>query len=708
MKRILGTLIATLLLLGGVTVARAAEPPPPTEQAPPLTVEPKDDSFYTAPGSAADLAAAAPGDVLRVRALSLTAFGFPIGVGGWQLLVRSTDSAGQPVAIVTSVILPDVPYAGGGARPLLSYQMAIDALGDQCMPSYTLRAGTQKEAPSLLPALEAGWAVVTTDFEGPRGAYGAGPMAGHGVLDGIRAAANFAPAGLSGAATPVGLMGYSGGGQATTWAAELQPTYAPELDVVGIAGGGVPADLNVVARHLDGRPEAGIGIAAAFGIDREYPSMLDGLLNDHGRQVGDAVSDQCIENFAAAYPLAHFADLTTAPDPLSLPQVTDVLTANSLGKARPTAPFYLYHSAADQLIPVAVADRLAQHYCATSAAPVFYDRNAAGDHIGYALTGGVTAMAFLADRFAGLPAPDNCAVVPVIAGTPTPPAAAPTRTAATVDNPGRAYGANPPPGANNWSCVPSAEHPNPVVLVHGLGATAQANWYQFSPQLAAAGYCVFAITYGQRTDVPPPFNYFGGVIPVEQSAEQLAQFVSAVLEATGAAKVDIVGHSEGSIMPNYYVKFLGGAAFVDRYVGMTPLWNGTNLLEAGTFNDIGRPSGGTDQFNQLVFGPTCQSCPEFIRGSDFLVRMNDGPTGPRVPGVTYTMLMTTNDELVVPYTSGIMDGATNIVVQDQCANDISEHGAMAVDPVVLRDILNALDPAHAQPVTCGTGLTYFP
>jgi pimeloyl-ACP methyl ester carboxylesterase len=278
--------------------------------------------------------------------------------------------------------------------------------------------------------------------------------------------------------------------------------------------------------------------------------------------------------------------------------------------------------------------------------------------------------------------------------------------AAEGDHPGRAYAGTPPPGANDWSCAPSAAHPNPVVLVHGLGATAQANWYWMAPRIEAAGYCVFAIDYGHR-DVPPPFNYNGGVVPMQESAEQLALFVDAVREATGAAKVDIVGHSEGSLMPNYYVKFLGGDAFVERYVGLTPLWDGTNLLEAGTFSELGRPSGATDAFNQAFFGSWCQSCPQFIQGSDFLVEMNAGPTGPRVPGVTYTMVMTAYDELVVPYTSGVMDGATNIVIQDQCANDISEHGAVAADPVVLQDVLNALDPPNARPVTCGTGLTYF-
>jgi triacylglycerol esterase/lipase EstA (alpha/beta hydrolase family) len=255
-----------------------------------------------------------------------------------------------------------------------------------------------------------------------------------------------------------------------------------------------------------------------------------------------------------------------------------------------------------------------------------------------------------------------------------------------------------PPGSNDWSCKPSDEHPNPVVLVHGLGANQSANWQTMSPLLANAGYCVFSLTYGVNPLAPPPLNNVGGLRKMEDSAAELGRFVDRVLDATDAKKVDIVGHSEGSLMPNYYVKFLGGDKHVDHYVGMTPLWDGSTL---GGVSELERAAGvlKLDGLETALFKPVCASCRQFLRGSDFLKKMNSGG-GPRVDGVDYTMIMTKYDEAVIPYTSGIMDGATNIVLQDGCPTDYAEHGAVAADPVTGQHILNALDPEHAKPVTC--------
>jgi triacylglycerol esterase/lipase EstA (alpha/beta hydrolase family) len=253
--------------------------------------------------------------------------------------------------------------------------------------------------------------------------------------------------------------------------------------------------------------------------------------------------------------------------------------------------------------------------------------------------------------------------------------------------------AAPSSGYNEWACQPGSVHPNPVVLVHGLGANGTENWLKIGPLLASQGYCAYSLTYGVDRRYSPVLDSVGGLLPMEQSAGQLSAFVGRVRAATHAAKVDIVGHSEGSLMPDYYVKFLGGAAYVDHYVGITPVWHGTNFLGLGAL---------ATQLPAVASLATsvCQSCTEFLPGSAFLQKLNSG--GAAVPGVTYTTLMTRYDEAVIPYTSGYLDGpnVTNIVVQDQCGLDLAEHIAMAFDPVTAQDILNALDPAHAKPPAC--------
>jgi triacylglycerol lipase len=258
---------------------------------------------------------------------------------------------------------------------------------------------------------------------------------------------------------------------------------------------------------------------------------------------------------------------------------------------------------------------------------------------------------------------------------------------------------SPPPGANDWSCRPSQAHPRPVILVHGLLANQTDNWQTISPLLANQGYCVFSLTYGTRPEASIPGYQPGGLTTMEESAQQLAAFVEKVRATTGGADVDIVGHSEGSLMPDYYVKFLGGAAHVRHYVGITTLWQGTNPAGLATINQLGRAFGLSDAVVGQV-ATYCASCPEFLAGSAFINKLRDG--GIAVPGVRYTSIVTRNDELVVPYTSGIEQAPnmTNLIVQQQCPLDQAEHVSMAADPIVAQDILNALDPSHPGPVPC--------
>jgi hypothetical protein len=364
--------------------------------------EPRDDPFYRPP---AGWESTAPGTVLATRQVTVNGLGLPVPANDWQFLVRSTDAKDAPTTVVGTLMVPKAPYAAG-PRPLVSYQPATDSLGDQCNPSYKLRAGTEAELPLMMQALEQGWAVVVTDYEGPQNAFAAGRMAGHGVLDGIRGAEALPGTGLTGVKTPVGMWGYSGGGLASSWAAELQPRYAPELAVAGVASGGTPADMVAAARRIDGTIASGLVLLASTGLTRAYPEMLS-LLNDKGRAMIREIGDMCVGDAVSRFPFRHLDEFTVSPDPLSQPVAVAVMEANDLGRRTPTAPVFLYHSILDELIPFPTVEALQADWCRGGGHVTLY-ADAASEHVSLAVTGAPLAVGFLAARFAGVAVPDNC------------------------------------------------------------------------------------------------------------------------------------------------------------------------------------------------------------------------------------------------------------------------------------------------------------
>ncbi|MEU2720579.1 esterase/lipase family protein [Streptomyces smyrnaeus] len=274
------------------------------------------------------------------------------------------------------------------------------------------------------------------------------------------------------------------------------------------------------------------------------------------------------------------------------------------------------------------------------------------------------------------------AVVALPAATLTAPAdAASPDTAATSRSAG---------GWNDYSCKPSTAHPRPVVLVHGTFGNSVDNWLGLAPYLVERGYCVFSLDYGQLPGKP----FFHGLGPIEDSAKQLAAYVDKVLAATGTEKVDIVGHSQGGMMPRQYLKFLGGAPKVNALIGIAPSNHGTTLSGLARLADQFPPIG--DVVDEI--GPALLQQKE---GSDFLKKLNAG--GDTVPGVKYTVIATRYDQVVTPYKTQFLDGPNvkNVTLQDLCPLNISEHLAVALaDRMAWHETANALDPAHATPTTC--------
>ena len=253
-----------------------------------------------------------------------------------------------------------------------------------------------------------------------------------------------------------------------------------------------------------------------------------------------------------------------------------------------------------------------------------------------------------------------------------------------------------PPGANDWSCRPSAKHPRPVVLVHGTWENRYNNFAQLSPALERDGYCVFALNYGDTDDnlLSQP-EFIKGNGDIRASAKELAAFVDRVRAATGTAKVDIVGHSQGGMMPRQYLRFEGGAGKVATLVSLGATHHGTTLLGIGTFvRTLGLLG-----FTPPILGAAAE---QQVTGSDFLATLNAG--GDTVPGVSYVVIATRYDEVTTPYQSTFLTagpGATvkNITLQDGCPIDLSDHLSMTYSWRAIGHVRRALDPT-APPAPC--------
>ncbi|WP_433594771.1 lipase family protein [Nocardia sp. CA-145437] len=379
----------------------------PAAYADPIYPAPDPDPFYAQP---ADIADHAPGDVLATRPMPPLLM-FP-GTTVTMVKFRSTGSEGGPIAAVTTVLTPQEHQPGG---PLLSYQHIINGLGAQCAVSRVLYTSDPnlyvKEAVALNVALRRGWSVALPDHLGPNFAYGAAKLGGQITLDGIRAAKRTPELGLG--ESRVAMAGYSGGGMATAWAAALAPHYAPELDIAGAATGGVPMNLEKMVRQLGFQPHPafGLAMAAAIGLEREYPDRLpiSTQMNAAGLSARNAMANGCtneIMAIGAGHSAREFAASTSLIDD---PTVISVLQENSLElyDGVPNTPIFEWHSPTDPLIPVDAIVNTDRRYCAAGV-PVEVNLNSSPEHLSAAVLGLPAALDWVDARLRGEPAPTTC------------------------------------------------------------------------------------------------------------------------------------------------------------------------------------------------------------------------------------------------------------------------------------------------------------
>ncbi|WP_107659238.1 esterase/lipase family protein [Nocardia suismassiliense] len=260
-------------------------------------------------------------------------------------------------------------------------------------------------------------------------------------------------------------------------------------------------------------------------------------------------------------------------------------------------------------------------------------------------------------------------------------------------------GSTPPGGANDWACRPTPAHPRPVVLVHGTWGN-QNDWDVLGPQLKAEGYCVFTLNYGRDTSsVLGALRGMYGTGDIGSSAGELAAFVDRIRAATGAAKVDLVGHSQGAVMSRQYLRFGEGTDTVGRLISLAGTNHGSTMRGVATRLPPGSTAGLSVALPPIAGVAAAQQ----LVGSDFIRNLN--AEGDTVPGIDYTVIASTHDDASAPSEATFLQagpGATvdNVWVQDFCATDTFDHGTLPQSPTVAYIIKKALDPSYVG-TACG-------
>ncbi|GGL62663.1 triacylglycerol lipase [Streptomyces fumigatiscleroticus] len=399
-------------------------------------------AFYTPP---AELPAA-DGALIRHEPMSLGLSlpgldGRPLPGTATRLMYKSTDSNGQPVAVTGAYIEPSAAWKGGGPRPLVVLGSGTMGQGDQCAPSFALEhpltltgetVSVGYEDLAIYRLLATGAAVVVTDYVGlgttdRLHTYVDRVDEGHAMLDAARAAHSVPGTSLT-SASRVGLYGYSQGGGASASAAELQPGYAPDVNLAGTYSGAPPADLTAVMKGIDGSALAGALGWSINGFAQSDPDLRDVVeanVNDAGRAALKDTSTMCIGDAIFGYAFTRSTEWTVGGTSLaeviaSEPRARAALDKQRIGTLEPAGPVRLATGVQDDIVPHAQARRLAVDWCRRGG-NVTYDAielpnlgdKIITNHLVPLITDQGDAVSWLTDRLVGRPATSNCWSMPL-------------------------------------------------------------------------------------------------------------------------------------------------------------------------------------------------------------------------------------------------------------------------------------------------------
>jgi pimeloyl-ACP methyl ester carboxylesterase len=374
------------------------------------------EGFYLPPDM---LPAGAPGDVIRAEEMdAYLAPGVRIRARALRMLYRSTSATGEPTAVSGTVLLPRGKTRG--PRPLIGYAIGTHGIGDGAAPSRLLPRGLEWEAGLISMILARGWAVALTDYQGlgtpGDHTYMVGRALGPNVLDSMRAARALHPDELP-VEGPAAVIGYSEGGFAAAWAAQLQPEYAPDVPLAAVAAGAAAADLETAGPSIDGTffsffiAYGGIGYAAA------YPELdLDSYLTPLARDGIASLRQSSVFQAAMWGPRFVRADELTQPNVLELPEWRARMRENRLGDMVPATPVLLHHARRDQIVSFKQSVGLREDWERLGVDVRLYVTRGGVDHISGAMAGTPVALDWIERRLARLvrmPAPEPVVDAPL-------------------------------------------------------------------------------------------------------------------------------------------------------------------------------------------------------------------------------------------------------------------------------------------------------
>lgn len=401
--------MADFKLKAGVLAIGAALMSPLAAQA---AVEgPSGMDFYDVPF----VSTASNGDLIWYREASVDlGSGAPLAEA-YNVMYRSTDSLGAQNVVTGTVLVSSNEWTGSGERPTLSYAVGTHGLDQSCAPSMQLQAGTDYEIQNIRAALEKGYAVLVTDYEGyTTGAtptYLAGESQAHAALDIFRAASQIPRAGID-LNAPAAVWGFSQGGQTAAWVGQIADDYAPDLNLVGVASGGTPADFPVVADFLNGSTGASFLLGGIIGLSEQYPDDIpvDQLASLSGKAAIADYKTKCTFEFLFDYMNESLSSYTVGnkdlDELLQVPSINQRITDQNLGDAGADVPVLLYHGTADEFIPIEQSVALKDDYCRRFD-KVTYDVYPS-EHIVTLFQAAPTVLTWLDERFAGQNPRNSC------------------------------------------------------------------------------------------------------------------------------------------------------------------------------------------------------------------------------------------------------------------------------------------------------------